>query len=68
MMSAKICLLAKPGNGQEVIMATYPGVNLGTSRTVFTVQKLILHISRPQEKVGGVLNLAKYVQQNVVTS
>ena len=61
-------LLAKPGNSQEVIMATYPGVNLGTSQTVFTVQKLILIISRPQEKVGGVLDLEKYVQQNVVTS
>ena len=67
-MSAKIRLLAKPRNGQEVIMATYQGVTLGTSQTVFTVQKLILIISRPQEKVGGVLNLAKYVQQNVVTS
>ena len=27
-------LLAKPGNGQEVIMATYPGVNLGTTQAV----------------------------------
>ena len=33
-----------------VIMATYLGVNLGTSQTVFTVQKLILIMSRPDRR------------------
>ena len=41
--------LSKWGNWQEVTMATEPHVNLSTCHNVFTVEKLILTISCPEE-------------------
>ena len=46
-------------------MATQQWVNLHTCHTVFTIEKLILSISCPRERVGGskVQNIANHVQR-----
>ena len=56
----------KASNWQEVTLAIEPQVNLSNCLTVFTLEKVMLAISRPLGRVGGWGNMAKYVRQNLV--